>query len=56
MHSALILAHENEWLIAANKRQKRKQAKKRSFVAGGGILLVAEGLRLTEQVPRAAEG
>ena len=56
MHSALILAHENERLMAANKKQKQKRAKKRAFIATGGILTVAEGLHLTEQVHRAMEG
>ena len=48
MYSALILVHENEWLMVANKKQKQKRAKKRAFIATGGILTVAERLHLTE--------
>ena len=49
MHSAALLADENETLRAANHRQKRKRAKKRSFIAAGGALTVAEGIQLAEK-------
>jgi hypothetical protein len=44
MNSAVILAEENRQLQHENKRQKRKRAKKRAFIATGGILTVQEGL------------
>jgi hypothetical protein len=44
MSSALLLAHENEKLHTENQRQKRKRAKRRIYVAKGGVLTGAEGL------------
>jgi hypothetical protein len=44
MNSAVILAEENRQLQYKNKRQKQKRAKKRAFIATGGILTVQEGL------------
>lgn len=49
MHSAVILASENEKLRAENARQKKKKAQKRTYIARGGILTVADGLGLIEQ-------
>ncbi len=46
MHSAVLLASENERLAAENARQKRKRAQKRSYVARGGIFTVAEARQL----------
>jgi hypothetical protein len=43
MLSAVLLASENEKLRMENQRQKRKRAKKRTYVARGGVLLAAEG-------------
>jgi hypothetical protein len=44
MNSAVILAEENRQLQHENKRQKLKRAKKRAFIATGGLLTVQEGL------------
>jgi hypothetical protein len=55
MHNALILDHENKRLTAANKGQKKKRAKNRSYIATGGTLTVAEGAELAEQANRATE-
>jgi len=41
--SAVLLASENEKLRIENQRQKRKRAKKRIYIAKGGVLLGAEG-------------
>jgi hypothetical protein len=48
MHSAVLLAAQNERLLAENERQKRKKAKKRSYIAKGGALTGAEALSLIE--------
>jgi uncharacterized protein with ACT and thioredoxin-like domain len=48
MHNATILASENERLVATNERQKRKQAKQRSYIATEGVLTVEEGVRRVE--------
>jgi hypothetical protein len=44
MHSAVLLADENKKLRAANERQKKKRAARRSYIATGGVLTVQEGL------------
>ena len=44
MHSAVLLADENKKLQAANERQKKKRAVRRSYIAIGGVLTVQEGL------------
>ena len=49
MHNAAILAGENEGLRAANERQKRKQAKQRSYITTERVLTVEEGIRRVEQ-------
>jgi len=41
--SAVLLASENEKLCMENQRQKRKRAKKCTYIARGGVLLGAEG-------------
>ena len=46
MHSAVLLASQNERLLAENQRQKRKQVKKLSYIAKGGVLSGAEALSL----------
>ena len=43
MSSAVLLASENEKLRMENQRQKRKRAKKCTYIARGGVLLGAEG-------------
>ena len=47
MNSAVLLAEENRQLRAENERQKKKKAKKRSYIATGGTLTVQEGLDLS---------
>jgi hypothetical protein len=42
MNSVVLLAEENRKLRYANERQKRKRAKKRTFIARGGVLTVQE--------------
>jgi len=44
MLSAVLLASECEKLQAENQRQKRKRAKRRTYIARGGVLSGAEGL------------
>jgi len=43
MLSAVLLASENENLRMENRRQKRKRAQRRTYIARGGVLLGAEG-------------
>ena len=43
MSSAVLLASENEKLRIENQRQKKKRAKKRTYIARGGVLLGVEG-------------
>ena len=40
MHSAVLLTDENKKLQAANERQKKKRAVRRSYIAMGGVLTV----------------
>ena len=44
MYSATILTKENRQLRAENKRQKKKKAKRRSYITTGGILIGQEGV------------
>ena len=41
--SAVLLASENKKLYMENQRQKRKRAKKCTYIAKGGVLSGAEG-------------
>jgi hypothetical protein len=43
MHSAVLLTDENRRLRAANERQKKKRAVRRSYIATGGVLTAQEG-------------
>ena len=43
MSSAVLLTSENEKLRVENQRQKRKRAKRRTYIARGGVLSGAEG-------------
>jgi len=55
--SAVLLASENEKLCMENQRQKRKRAKKCTYIARGGVLLGAEGASRAQAVQGgAAEG
>jgi hypothetical protein len=44
MHSAVLLTEENKHLRTANERQKKKKAKRKEYIATGGVLTVREGL------------
>jgi ureidoglycolate hydrolase len=44
MNSTVLLVEENRQLRHENKRQKKKRAKKRAFIATGGILTIQEGI------------
>jgi hypothetical protein len=50
MHSAVLLVEENKQLWAKNVRQKKKKAKRRSYIAMGGVLTVYEGLDQAQSV------
>lgn len=56
MHSAVLLADENKKLQAANERQKKKRAIRRSYIATGGVLTVQEGLNRAQLVETVVEG
>ena len=43
MSSAVLLASENEKLCMENRRQKKKKAQRRTYIARGGVLLGVEG-------------
>ena len=49
MHTAALVANTNESLIAANTRLTRKQAKKRLYIASGGVLTGEEGAMLAKE-------
>jgi hypothetical protein len=55
MNSAVLLAEEVRQLRSENKRQKRKRAKKRTFIAKGGILTIQEGRDLSQNTTIVAE-
>jgi hypothetical protein len=50
MHNAVLLTEENRQLRAENERQKKKRAKRRSYIATGGVLTVQEGLNQSQIV------
>ena len=57
MSSAVLLASENENLRMENQRQKRKRAKKCTYIARGGVLSGAEGASRAQAAQEgAAEG
>jgi hypothetical protein len=49
MHNAAILKAQNKQLIEENKRQKLKRAKKRSYIAKGGVLSGAQAQMLIDR-------
>jgi hypothetical protein len=58
INSAVLLAEENRQLRRENERQKKKRAKKRAFIATGGVLTTQEGLdrsQATNIVPEREE-
>ena len=48
MHSAVLLASQNDKLYIENQHQKRKRGQKRSYLKRGGILSGAEGQSLID--------
>src|SRR5450432_2211420 len=48
MNSAVLIVEENRQLRIENQRQKKKRAKRRSYIATGGVLIVQEGLDLSQ--------
>ncbi len=48
MYNAVLLTEENKQLRAANKRKKKKQVKRRAYIATRGVLTVREGLDRTQ--------
>jgi hypothetical protein len=51
MHNVVLLAEEVRQLRYKAKRQKRKKAKKRTFIAKGGVLTIQEGRALSQKAP-----
>jgi DDE superfamily endonuclease len=49
MHSAVLLAHQNDQLYKQNQRQKQKRAQRRSYIARGGVLTGAKAQQLIEE-------
>jgi hypothetical protein len=56
MHSAVLLARENEQLRAANARQKRRKEASRSQLAKGGSLTGAQAQELIQQAEEVPNG
>jgi hypothetical protein len=56
MNSTVLLAEENRQLRAENERQKKKRAKRRSYIATGGVLTVQEGLDLSQIANEGLQG
>jgi hypothetical protein len=48
INSTVLLAEENRQLQAENKKQKKKRAKRRLYIATGGVLTVRERLDLLQ--------
>ena len=51
MHNAVLLAEEVRQLQYKAERQKRKKAKKRTFIAKGGVLTIQESCALSQKAP-----
>ena len=56
MNSTILLAEENRQLQAENERQKKKRAKRRLYIAIGGVLIVQEGLDLSQMANEGLQG
>jgi DDE superfamily endonuclease/Tc5 transposase DNA-binding domain len=56
MNSAVLLREEVRQLRAENERQKKKRAKRRSYIATGGVLTVQEGLDLSQIANEGLQG
>src|SRR5450432_4246949 len=55
INSAILLAEENRQLWAENAKQKKKRAKRRTYIATGGVLTIQEGLELSEPTVQPVE-
>jgi hypothetical protein len=55
MHKVLLLDQEIKGLRVANKKQKRKRATPRSYIATGGVLTGAEGQQLAQEAIQVME-
>ena len=55
MSSAVLLASENEKLRMENRRQKKKKAQRRTYIARGGVLLGAEGASRAQDAQEVAQ-
>jgi hypothetical protein len=51
MNSAVLLAEEVRQLQHEAERQKKKRAKKRTYIAKGGVLTIREGRDLSQNAP-----
>ena len=56
IHKIVLLADNVKRLRTKKGRQKRKKDMRRSYIAHGGILTVAQGLQLAEERAKAKEG
>src|SRR5450432_911027 len=56
MNRAILLAEENRQLRAINAKQVKKRAKRRTYIAIGGVLTVQEGLELSQSNVEPASG
>ena len=56
MNSAVLLAEENRQLRRENARQKKKRAKKKAYIATGGVLTLQEGIDLNQAGPKGPKG
>ena len=56
INSAVLLAEENRQLHIENQRQKKKRAKRRSYIATGSVLTVQEGLDLSQTANEGLQG
>ena len=48
IYNTILLIEENKQLRAANERKKKKQVKRRAYIATRGVLIVREGLDRTQ--------
>ena len=48
--SAILLTSENKKIYIENQRQKRKRAKRRTYIAKGGVSIGAEELSLAQNI------
>ena len=56
MNSAILLVEENRQLCIENQRQKKKRAKRRLYITTSGVLIVQEGLDLSQTTNESLQG